>query len=310
MNQTTVTEILLLGFQNLHNFRIPFFSLILLIYILTFCANVLILVLVSVSRNLQSPMYFFLQQLSICDLLQTTTIVPIMLQTIIKGRATITIGWCITQWYLFGGSEIWECLLLTAMSFDRYVAICNPLHYSSIIDHKVCVKLVILLWLTGFGVSLVMSSSIGTLVFCKQTAINHFFCDFAPLLELSCSDSNFVHIEAALLSIPTLITPFIIVIISYICIARAILKIVSSIGRQKAFSTCSSHLAVVSIFYGTLIGIYVVPNQGQSVTKSKVISLLYTVVTPLLNPIIYTLRNKDIKDVCKKVLDIWATHIY
>ncbi|OCT91016.1 hypothetical protein XELAEV_18019636mg [Xenopus laevis] len=283
-NQTLVSEIVLLGFQNLHNFKIPLFSLFLLIYIVTVWENVLIIVLVSISRNLQSPMFFFLQQLSLSDLLQTATVVPNMIRTVIKGEATIALSTCIIQFYFFGGSESFECLLLAVMSYDRYVAICIPLR------------------LLGFGIVLITANIIINLPFCELNLINHFFCDLSPLLELSCSDTFLVRIQVTLLSIPVIICPFILIIVSYMCIAHAILKIVSNTGRQKAFSTCSSHLAVVSLFYGTLIAIYVVPPTEQSQTMSKVLSLLYTVGIPLINPVIYSLRSQDMKDALKKSL--------
>ncbi|XP_002942277.2 olfactory receptor 1468-like [Xenopus tropicalis] len=295
-NQTWVSEIVLLGFQNLHNFKVPLFSLFLLIYILTVWENVLIIVLVSFSRNLHSPMYFFLQQLSLTDLLVSSVIIPILLQTVIGGTATLSLVGCINQLYFFGGSEIYDFLLLAVMSYDRYVAICIPLRYTSIMSHRVCVTLVLISWLLGFGITVITAFLVGTLQFCDQNTINHFFCDLFPLVELSCSDTFKVQLEAFLASVLVTVIPFLVIIASYMCIAHAILKIVSHTGRQKAFSTCSSHLAVVSMFYGTIISIYVVPPRKESQTISKVLSLLYTVGTPLVNPLIYSLRNKDIKE--------------
>ncbi|XP_041441466.1 olfactory receptor 5G3-like [Xenopus laevis] len=298
-NQTLVSEIVLLGFQNLHNFKIPLFSLFLLIYIITVWENVLIIVLVSISRNLQSPMYFFLQQLSFSDLLGSTNIVPTLLQTVLNNRATMSFGGCLIQLYFWGSSEIFECLLLAVMSYDRYVAICIPLRYSSIMSHRVCVKLILMAWALGFGLALITVNLVGTQQFCDRKNIDHFFCDLFPLLQLFCSDTSFVEYEVIIETVPVVFIPFILIIVSYVCIAHAILKIVSNTGRQKAFSTCSSHLAVVSIFYGTLIAIYVVPPRNQSQTISKVLSLLYTIVIPLVNPLIYSLRNADIKEAFK-----------
>ncbi|OCT91032.1 olfactory receptor 1468-like [Xenopus laevis] len=292
-NQTLVSEIVLLGFQNLHNFKIPLFSLFLLIYIMTVWENVLIIVLVSSSRNLQSPMYFFLQQLSVSDLLESTSIVPTLLQTVINEEAKFSFVGCITQYFLFCVPESFECFLLAVMSYDRYVAICIPLRYSSIMSHRVCVTLMLMLWAIAFGLAIITVNLIGTLQFCDHNTINHFFCDLLPLLELSCSDTFLVQLELMIVTIPAVISPFILITVSYMCIAHAILKIVSNTGRQKAFSTCSSHLAVVSIFYGTLIAIYVVPPRNQSQTLSKVFSFLLTIVIPLINPMIYSLRNKD-----------------
>ncbi|OCT59656.1 hypothetical protein XELAEV_18001078mg [Xenopus laevis] len=300
-NQTLVSEIVLLGFQNLHNFKIPLFSLFLLIYIMTVWENVLIIVLVSSSRNLQSPMYFFLQQLSVCDFLESTIIVPILLKTIIYDKVILSSVGCMIQFFFFSASESFECFLLAVMSYDRYVAISSPLRYSSIMSHRVCVTLIVLIWLSSFSVTLIYHNIIWTLDFCDQNTMNHFFCDLFPLLELSCSETFFVQIEVVILSVPVVIIPFILIIISYTCIAHEILKIVSNTGRQKAFSTCSSHLAVVSIFYGTIIAIYLVPPRKESQAISKVLSLLYTTVIPMVNPVIYSLRNKDMNDALKNL---------
>ncbi|OCT91020.1 olfactory receptor 11L1 [Xenopus laevis] len=300
-NQTLVSEIVLLGFQNLHNIKIPLFSLFLLIYIMTVWENVLIIVLVSSSRNLESPMYFFLQQLSLSDLLGSTVIVPTLLQTVLNGDIRVSLVGCISQWYFFSASDSFQCVLLAVMSYDRYVAICIPLRYSSIMSHRVCFILILTPWALGFGLAVITVNLMGTLQFCNQNTINHFFCDFVPLLELSCSDTFLLKIEAFFLSVPMIFVPFILITVSYVCIAHAILKIVSNTGRQKAFSTCSSHLAVVSIFYGTIIAIYVVPPRKESETISKVLSLLYTVGIPLVNPLIYSLRSKDIKEALKMI---------
>ncbi|OCT91001.1 hypothetical protein XELAEV_18019620mg, partial [Xenopus laevis] len=300
-NQTLVTEIVLLGFQNLHNFKIPLFSLFLLIYLLIIWENVLIIVLVLCNRNLHSPMYFFLQQLSLCDLMESTNIVPILLQTVINDGAVLSIVGCITQLYFWGVSEISECFLLAVMSYDRYVAICIPLRYTSIMSHRVCVTFILISWATGFGIAVLSVNLITMLQFCDRNTINHFFCDFFPLLGLVCSDTSFVEIEVIIQSFPVVICPFILIIVSYMCIAHAILKIVSNTGRQKAFSTCSSHLAVVSLFYGNFIAIYVVPPRNQSQTINKVLSLMFTLVIPITNPIIYSLKSTDIKETLKKI---------
>ncbi|XP_031754254.1 olfactory receptor 11L1-like [Xenopus tropicalis] len=301
-NQTWVSEIVLLGFQNLHNFKVPLFSLFLLIYILTVWENVLIIVLVAFSRNLHSPMYFFLQQLALTDLLGSTNIVPTLLLTVIHDGTTLSLVGCFVEFYFFCAPEAFECLLLAVMAYDRYVAICIPLRYTSIMSHRACVTFILMFWALGFSNAMITVNIIGSLQFCDQNTINHFFCDFLPLLELSCSDLSFLEIDVIIQSLPLIICPFVLIIVSYMCIAHAILKIVSHTGRQKAFSTCSSHLAVVSMFYGTLIAIYMVPPSNQSQTVSKVLSLLYTVVIPLVNPVIYSLRNKDIKEAFKMIL--------
>ncbi|OCT91018.1 olfactory receptor 5G3 [Xenopus laevis] len=302
-NQTLVSEIVLLGFQNLHNFKIPLFSLFLLIYIMTVWENVFIIVLVSSSRNLQSPMYFLLRQLALSDLLGSTIIVPILLQTVFD-KTKVSLFGCISQISFFSATEAFECLLLAVMSYDRYVAICIPLRYSSIMNQRVCQKFIFTSWTLSFGIEMSIVNLIGVLKFCDQNTINHFFCDLFPLLELSCSDTSFFQVEVIVQSIPLVFCPLILITVSYMCIAHAILKIVSNTGRQKAFSTCSSHLAVVSIFYGTLIAIYLTPSRKQLQTISKVLSLLYTIVIPMINPVIYSLRSTNIKEALKKSINL------
>ncbi|OCT90811.1 hypothetical protein XELAEV_18019428mg [Xenopus laevis] len=301
-NHSMVKEIFLLGFQHLNNFKILIFSLILFIHILTIYGNILVIVLVTISRNLHSPMFFFLQQLSLSDLLQSMLIVPTLLKTVINEGAKISLIGCIVQLYIFAATESLQCLLLTVMSYDRYLAICNPLCYSSIMNHRFCVKLILMSWLLALSLISVTVITAATQEFCNQNTINHFFCDYFPLLELSCSDTSLAQILMISLSFPVLLIPFMVIIGSYICIAHEILKITSNIGRQKAFSTCSSHLAVVSIFYGSLIVTYVVPSRNQSQTIGKLLSLLYTVVTPFINPMIYSLRSTDMKNALGKIL--------
>ncbi|OCT90834.1 hypothetical protein XELAEV_18019451mg [Xenopus laevis] len=300
-NHSMVTEIFLLGFQHLNNFKILVFSVILLIHILTIYGNVLVIVLVTISQKLHSPMFFFLRQLSLSDLLQSMLIVPILLKTVLNGGATISLFGCIAQFYFFAISEALQSFLLTVMSYDRYLAICNPLCYSSIIN-RFCVKFIFMSWLLALSFPQVTVITAATQEFCNQNTINHFFCDYFPLLELSCSDTSLARIFTFILSFPVILFPFILIIVSYICIAHEILKITSNIGRQKAFSTCSSHLAVVSIFYGSLIVTYVVPTRNQSQTIGKLLSLLYTVVTPFINPMIYSLRSTDMKNALKNAL--------
>ncbi|XP_075433426.1 olfactory receptor 11L1-like [Ascaphus truei] len=301
-NQMNFTEFLLLGFEKRHNLNIILFFIFLHVYIMTLSGNILIIALVSSSHHLSSPMYFFLKHLSLCDILLTTNIAPNMLQVILKDGSTISFTSCITQLYFFAVSETAECLLLTVMSYDRYLAICNPLYYTSIMDLKLRLHLVVWSWFISFMISLITVILIDTLQFCNSNVIDHFFCDLAPILELSCSDSSFVESTVFVLSTPVILLPFVFITATYIYIILAILRIHSSTGRQKAFSTCSSHLTLVSIFYGTLISLYMTPSRGHSLKVNKALSLLYTVVTPLLNPIIYSLRNQEIRSAFRKVM--------
>ncbi|XP_056425535.1 olfactory receptor 5G3-like [Hyla sarda] len=293
-NLTVVTEFFLLGFQGSQHLRNVLFLLFLVVYCGTICGNLLIITLVSTSKNLHTPMYFFICHLSINDILLTTNIVPNMFHILLNNGGTMTFIGCMTQLYFFSTSEIFECLLLAVMSYDRYVAICNPLRYSSIMTIEYCVKLVIMSWILCFSVSIIFTITPSMLNFCGKNIIDHFVCDTVPLLEIACSDTFIVHLQIYLLSIPIIIVPTVIIIVSYVNIIVNILRISSRTGRQKAFSTCSSHLIVVSIFYGTLFSVYVFPPKGQSSTASKILTLLYTVFTPLVNPMIYSLRNKDI----------------
>ncbi|XP_075434308.1 olfactory receptor 5P66-like [Ascaphus truei] len=294
-NQTSVTEFILLGFKSLHSINVLLLCLFLKIYMVTITGNLMIIFLVSTSQRLSSPMYFFLSHLSLSDIFLTTNIVPNMLYVILQDGGTMYFIGCITQLYLFGVSAVTECLLLTVMSYDRYLAICNPLRYTSIMGLKLRFHLVTWSWLLGFLLTLITISLVYQLEFCGPNVIDHFFCDLAPLLELSCSDTSLVVISNFLIATPITLIPFILIFVTYVCIFLSIIRISSNTGRQKAFSTCSSHLIVVCLFYGTLITLYVVPSKGHSMNANKVLSLLYTVITPLFNPFIYSLRNQEIR---------------
>ncbi|XP_069618335.1 olfactory receptor 6N1-like [Ranitomeya imitator] len=298
-NFSTVTEILLLGFQNLKRFNLCFFLLLLVIYSVTICGNLLIILVVSCSRSLHSPMYFFLTQLSFSDILLTTTIVPNTLDIMLYEESSVSFIGCLTQYYFFSASEVLECLLLTVMSYDRYQAICYPLHYTSVMDLTFCARAVLSCWLVICATLLMIFFTMSRLDFCGPNIIDHFFCDLEPLLELSCSDTFMMKLETFFLVIVFAICPLIVIILSYVYIIVAILKIPSVTGRQKTFSTCSSHLAVVALFYGSLITTYVFPRKQNAKTF---LSLFYTVITPLLNPMIYSLSNKDIKQALRKLL--------
>ncbi|XP_040198054.1 olfactory receptor 10AG1-like [Rana temporaria] len=300
-NVTRITNIHLLGFQIPQSVTLLVFFLLILLYCMTISGNLLIITLVSYSKTLRSPMYFFLCHLSVLDIILVTVILPNTISTVLVKNYTMSLSGCLTQFYFFIMAEPSECLLLTVMSWDRYLAICKPLHYALKMNYKVCWTLVILCWILGTFVTGVDIVTISKLQFCGPNVIDHFFCDFDPILQLSCSDLTPALYEAHILGFIFIVTPFSIIIVSYAYIISAIFKM-SSITRHKVFSTCSSHLTVVCIYYGTLVCVYLIPNVGQTQTITKLLSLLYTVFTPMINPLIYSLRNQELKKVAGKIL--------
>ncbi|KAM5171567.1 olfactory receptor 1468-like [Mantella aurantiaca] len=301
-NETTLYFVHLLGFQTPPNLTFLVFCFFLMFYCLTFCGNLLIITLVSYSKALHSPMYFFLTHLSISDIILITDILPVLLHVVLMKETKILLSGCISQFYFFGTVEALECLLLSVMSYDRYLAICRPLHYALIMSPQLCWLMVITCWILGNLFMLIQTITISKLHFCGPGFIDHFFCDLEPILLLACTDTTIVLLEDLSLGVFVVVIPFFIIILSYAYIIFTILNIPSITGRQKVFSTCSSHLTVVSIFYGTIVGVYLIPNKGQSWNISKFLSLLYTVGTPLMNPIIYSLRNEDLKTAVGKLI--------
>ncbi|XP_069098146.1 olfactory receptor 11A1-like [Pleurodeles waltl] len=303
-NTTNVPGFILLGFQILPELKPFLFVIFLLIYLLTVVGNILILVTVSANNNLHSPMYFFLGNLSFLEIWYTTNIVHTMLGGFLSGSITLSLAGCVIQLNIFGSLAITECFLLTLMAYDRYMAICYPLHYSTLMSQRVCVILVQCTWASGFLIAMITSILIYQLQFPARNWIDHFFCDNMPLLKSACSDIYLAEMYCIVVSFTVTPIPFLLIIVSYMYIIVAIMRIPSATGRQKAFSTCSSHLLVVAMYFGTLIALYVAPSTGHSMNINKALSLLYTVATPMLNPIIYTLRNKDIRGALKITFQI------
>ncbi|XP_069819259.1 olfactory receptor 5G26-like [Dendropsophus ebraccatus] len=299
-NLSSVNEFFIVGFQGLHSFRIVFFLVLLLIYIIILAGNLLVILLVSSTPCLHTPMYIFLSQLSISDIIVTSTICPNTLLVTFNDGYTISKAGCITQLAAFSASMITECLLLTVMSYDRYVAICKPMHYLTIVSSTLCLQLLLFCWALGFLLTIIATILISSLDFCGSNVIDHFFCDYGPLLRLSCSDTFLL--ETVVLFITTNETTFEIVFIfsTYVCIVRSILKMSKSTGKKKAFSTCTSHLTVVCTCFGSIVAIYVSPSGKKAFGMNKIFSLLYTVLTPLLNPIIYSLKNQEIRSAIVK----------
>ncbi|KAM5171582.1 olfactory receptor 11L1-like [Mantella aurantiaca] len=301
-NATTITTIRLSGFQIPQSFTILVFFLFLVLYCVTICGNLLIITLVSYSKSLHSPMYFFLSHLSLLDILLVTDILPNMLGTVLVKYTDMSFPGCLAQFLFFVITESAECLLLTVMSWDRYLAICKPLHYTLRMNFRFSWMLVIMSWILSLFVALVYNVTISNLEFCGPNVIDHFFCDFDPILQLSCSDTAAAQFEVTILGIIFVVIPFFIIIVSYAYIIATILRIPSVTGRWKVFSTCSSHLTIVSIYYGTLVCVYLIPSKGQTRDITKILSLLYTIATPMINPIIYSLRNKELKKVVAKLI--------
>ncbi|XP_006132738.2 olfactory receptor 11A1-like [Pelodiscus sinensis] len=300
-NTTSITEFILLGFQTLPELQFFLFLLFLVIYIVTMAGNLLIISLVVADRRLHTPMYLFLGNLSCLETCYSSTILPKMLAGLLTGDRTISFSGCLTQLYFFGFLVGTECFLLSVMSYDRYLAICHPLHYTALMRGRAWLRLAGGSWLGGFLGNGITTLSVSQLTFCGPNAIDHFLCDFVPLIRLSCDDPQLMETLIFLLTLIFSVAPFLLTLTSYICIIATILRIPSSRGRQKAFSTCSSHLIVVTIYYGTLLIVYMFPTTDFFRDFKKVLSVAYTVLTPLVNPFIYSLRNKEVKDALRKV---------
>ncbi|XP_073402814.1 olfactory receptor 5G29-like [Dendrobates tinctorius] len=250
-------------------------------------------------------MNFFLGQLSLCDLLISTNIAPNSMHVILQNGSHISFQGCLIQLFFFGASAMTECSLLTVMSYDRYLAICSPLHYTAIMNVRLPYYLALWSWTSGCVCASITDVIVLQLNFCYRNVIDHFFCDLGPVIELSCSDPTVVRIEVSIVTIVFGLFQFLFIVVSYICILRSILQMSSSSGRQKAFSTCSAHLTIVSIYYGTLMILYMFPGKYY-VNFNKALSFLNTVVTPLLNPIIYSLRSTEIRRAITKLLCLHA----
>ena len=298
-NFSVVREFVLLGFSHLHEFQILLFAFILLIYVLTVLGNLAIITLTCLDSRLHSPMYFFLCNFSLVEMLVTSTVVPRMLADLLSTHKTMSLAECLTQSFFYFSLGSTTFLILTVMAFDRYVAICRPLHYPTVMNGPVCVRLVVVCWVVGF-LSIVSPTLQKTqLWFCGSNVIDHYFCDSAPLLKLSCSDTHHIELMDFFLSLLFVLSTMLLIVVSYVLIAAAVLHIPSSSGRQKAFSTCTSHLTVVLLGYGSAIFIYVRPGKGHSTQLNKVVALMTAVVTPFLNPFIFTFRNEKVKEVLK-----------
>ncbi|KAM3911237.1 olfactory receptor 6Q1-like [Leptodactylus fuscus] len=293
-NKTTVSTFLLAGFSSCSHCQIAIFSFLLLIYVFTVLENLAILALVLRDPKLWKPMYIFLGNLSFLEIWYISATLPNVLTNIMTGNREISYVGCITQLFIFTFLGASECFLLAAMAYDRYVAICNPLRYAVTMQDKYIVCLLIVSWLSGLFTPVLPILFMTQLNFCGPNEVDHYFCDASPVLKLACGNIKPKEIVDLVVSAFVLISSMLVIFISYFCISWTVIKMPSSKGRYKAFSTCTSHLVVVCVYYGSMSFTYIRVKSDSSVSTNKLVSVLYSVITPMLNPIIYTLRNKDV----------------
>ncbi|XP_001380597.2 olfactory receptor 5AC1-like [Monodelphis domestica] len=298
----TVTAFILTGLTDLPELQIPLFLVFLLIYLTTMVGNIGLILLVWMDSHLHTPMYLFLSSLAFSDALTSSSVTPKMLVNFCTKSKIISLFECMAQFYFFGASATTECFLLAMMAYDRYVAICNPLLYPVRMSNRLCSQLVITSNIVGFLHSMIHVSLLFRLTFCKSTRIHYFYCEILQLFKISCTDSSINTLVVFVFSAFIQTFTFMIIIISYVYVLSAILRIKSENGRSKAFSTCSAHLLSVSLFYGTLFFMYVRPGSGAAKDQDVMYSLFYTIIIPLLNPFIYSLRNKEVLSSLKKVI--------
>uniref|UniRef100_A0A8D1DQF7 Olfactory receptor 1J4-like n=1 Tax=Sus scrofa TaxID=9823 RepID=A0A8D1DQF7_PIG len=300
-NQSSVSKFFLLGLPIPPEQQGVFFALFLGMYLTTVLGNLLIILLIRLDPHLHTPMYFFLSHLALTDISFSSVTVPKMLMNMQTQDQSIPYAGCITQTYFFLFFACLDDLLLTSMAYDRYVAICHPLHYTTIMRGGLCTLLVTVSWFLSCAVALCHTLLLAQLSFCAHNNIPHYFCDLGALLKLSCSDTSINELVIFTVGLAVITLPLVCILVSYGCIGATILKVPSTKDIWKSLSTCGSHLSVVSLYYGTIIGLYFVPSSSTSSDKDIVASVMYTVVTPLLNPFIYSLRNRDMKGALGKL---------
>ncbi|XP_028910036.1 olfactory receptor 1361-like [Ornithorhynchus anatinus] len=304
-NKTGASGFILLGLSSDSEQQRLLLVLFLTLYLVTVGGNLLIVLAIGTDSHLQSPMYFFLANLSLVDVCFSSTTVPKMLTNMQTSSPAISYVGCLSQLYFFLIFSDLDNLLLAVMAYDRFMAICRPLDYATAMGPQRCVLLVAACWVITNLISLLHTILVTKLSFCADRTIPHFFCDLAPLLQLSCSDTSVNELVVLIVGGSSIAIPFTLILISYIRIIAAVLRVPSARGRFKAFSTCGSHLAVVSLFYGTIVAVYFLPSSTQSPGKDSVAAVLYAVVTPLLNPFIYSLRNRDLHGALRRALCSW-----
>ncbi|XP_060033411.1 olfactory receptor 10AG1-like isoform X1 [Erinaceus europaeus] len=301
-NASTVMQFVLLGFSDLPDLQGLLFGVLFIVYTIILIGNSLLIILTRIDTALQTPMYFFLANFSSLEICFVSVTIPRILKNLWTQERSISKMQCATQMCFFHMLGATECFFLASMAYDRYVAICNPLHYPVVMNHRKCVHMAVAAWISGIPVQIGQTCQVFLLPYCGSNQINHFFCDIPPLIKLACGDTSLNEMCVYLVALFFAFIPFGLILGSYVKIISTILKLPSATGRFKAFSTCSSHLLVVILFFGSITINYLRPKSSHSAGTDKLFSLFYAIVTPLFNPLIYSLRNKDVIAALRKLL--------
>ncbi|XP_006214158.1 olfactory receptor 5B3-like [Vicugna pacos] len=301
-NMTEVTQFILLGMTNVVKLQVPLLIIFILIYLINVAGNLGMILLVLLVAHLHSPMYFFLSNLSLVDFCYSSAVIPTVMAGLLKGEKIISYNACAAQMFFFAAFATMENFLLASMAYDRYAAVCKPLYYTTTMTTSLCICLATGSYVCGFLNACIHIGVTFSLSFCRSNVIHHFFCDVPAVMVLSCSDRYISEMILVYVASFNVFLALLIILISYIFIFITILKMPSSAGYQKALSTCASHLTAVSIFYGTIIAMYLQPSSSHSMDTDKIASVFYTMVIPMLNPLVYSLRNKEVKSAFKKVV--------
>lgn len=301
-NSTEVNEFRLLGLSDTPELQVPLFITFTLIYLITLVGNLGMITLILLDPCLHTPMYFFLSNLSLVDCVYSSAVTPKVMAGFLTGDKVISYGGCVAQMFFFVAFASTDCFLLAVMAYDRHAAVCKPLHYTTTVTPSVCARMAIGCYIWGFVVSAINTGFTFCLSFCHSNVVHHFFCDIPPILALSCSDIHINEIVLFALATFNVLFALIVIFTSYLFILIAILRMPSAEGRKKAFSTCASHLTAIAMFYGTVIFMYLQPSSSHSMDNDQVASVFYTIIVPMLNPIIYSLRNREVNSAFRKAV--------
>ncbi|XP_074083813.1 olfactory receptor 5B2-like [Macrotis lagotis] len=301
-NRTEVHEFILIGLTDVPELQVPLFFIFMLIYLITLIGNLGLIALIIFDSRLHTPMYFFLSNLSLVDFGYSSAVTPKVMAGLLTGNKVISYNGCATQLFFFSSLAGTECFLLAFMAYDRHAAVCKPLHYNTTMTPTVCAFMISCSYMCGFLAASIIIGNTFSLSFCRSNIIHHFFCDLPPLLVLSCSDVSTSETVLFIIASLNSLSPFLMIFASYVLIFITILKIRSAEGRKKAFLTCASHLTAVCLFYGTVMFMYFQPSSSHSMDSDKMVSVFYTMIIPMLNPLVYSLRNKDVKNAFMKAV--------